>query len=123
MKLLFPIFSLLLFTACNLTPTTYKTEIAQLEDSLFKAFPSVNRVSIEVKNDFGSELIITLGDAELYHATENKRTEITNRAKDIALHIFGADKKPNKGEVVFVQEENTIDVAEDTKKIYDMPIK
>lgn len=114
--------SVLLCSACSLTPNTYTDEIGHMEDTLFKAFPSVSRVSIEVKHDFGSELIITLGDASLYHAADEKRTTVARQAADISFAIFGEEKLPGKGKVVFVEEENTIITDKDTWKIEEMDL-
>lgn len=120
MRLLFSLLTALCIASCSLSPNGYKAEIAKMEDTLFKAFPTVNRVSIEVKNDFGSAIIITLGDAELYNADEAAKADVVDKTKAITLHVFGHDKMPGKGEVVFVKEENTINVDETAKKVYDM---
>ena len=100
----------------------YTAEIAKMQDTVFKAFPSVNRVSIEVKTDFGSALEITLGDKTLYEGPEENRVKVTDQAAAIAQHIFG-EKLPEKGSVVFVAEENTINVPDASKKTYDMHLK
>jgi hypothetical protein len=92
-----------------------------MEDTLFKAFPTVNRVSIEVKNDFGTIVNITLGDAQLYSASEQKRQEVTEKATAITRYIFSKEKL-EKGNVIFVKEENTIKVDENAKKVYPMPL-
>jgi len=92
-----------------------------MEDTLFKAFPTVNRVSIEVKNDFGTAINITLGDAQLYSASEQQRQAVTEKAAAITMYIF-SEEKPEKGTVIFVKEENTIKVDENSKKIYPMTL-
>jgi hypothetical protein len=120
MKNLF-IFLLIISSGCNLEEKNHTTQIKQMEDSVFKAFPTVNRVSIEVKDDFGTEINVTLGDMELYSASEEERKKVTDKASDMAAHIF-ADDKPGKGSVIFVKEENTIDVKEESKKIYPMTL-
>jgi hypothetical protein len=118
------LFTLALFPlifSCNLEPKSYTEEISKMEDTLFKAFPTVNRVSIEVKDDFGTEVNITLGDAELYTASDSKKKEVANKAALITQYIFSKEK-PEKGSVIFVKEENTIKVDENTKKIYPMSL-
>jgi len=107
---------------CDMTPRNYTVEIAKMEDTVFKAFPTVNRVSIEVKGDFGTEIIMTLGDRELYNADEGERQRVTNEAAALTDHIFG-EKTPDKGTVVFVEDEQSIVVDEATKKTYPMPLK
>lgn len=118
------LFTLALFPlifSCNLEPKSYTEEISKMEDTLFKAFPTVNRVSIEVKDDFGTEVNITLGDAELYTASDSKKKEVANKAALITQYIFSKEK-PEKGSVIFVKEENTIKVDENSKKIYPMSL-
>lgn len=119
--LVLSVFSLLVSTGCNMEPASYKEEISKMEDTLWKAFPSVNRLSIEVKNDFGAEIEVTMGDAELYNATEERRKDVTQKTALITKHIFAADKKPGKGRVIFVKEETTIDTDKDSWKTYEMP--
>jgi len=110
-----------LFLSCNLEPKSHTEETRKMEDTLFKAFPTVNRVSIEVKNDFGTAINITLGDAQLYSASEQQRQAVTEKAAAITMYIF-SEEKPEKGTVIFVKEENTIKVDENSKKIYPMTL-
>jgi hypothetical protein len=116
------LFSVLLAN-CNLEQKSYTAEIAQLEDTLFKAFPSVNRVSIEVKNDFGTEINVTLGDATLYTASDAERNKVAGETGNIIAHIFKPDDLPGKGTVIFVKEENTIQVDEASKVSVDMGLE
>lgn len=109
------------FSACNLEPKGHAEEIQKMEDTLFKSFETVNRVTVEVKNDFGKEVNITLGDQELYNATEEKRQLVVNKTTEITRHIF-AEGTPKKGKVIFVKEENTILVDKSAAKTYDMPL-
>jgi hypothetical protein len=116
------LFTLALFPlllSCNLEPKSYTEEISKMEDTLFKAFPTVNRVSIEAKNDFGTIVNITLGDAQLYNASEQKRLDVTEKATAITKYIF-SKQDLKEGSVIFVKEENTIKVDENTRKIYPM---
>lgn len=107
-------------SSCDLEPKNHTAQIQKMEDTLFQTFPSVNRVSIEVRNDFGKEILITLGDAELYTASEEARQKVVNQATEITRHVFAEDKL-EKGKVIFVKEENTLSVEEATMKKYDMP--
>lgn len=108
--------------SCNLEQKSYTAEIARMEDTLFKAFPTVNRVSIEVKNDLGTEINITLGDAELYNADDAARQKVVDETGNIIAHVFGPDKTPGKGKVIFVEEENTIHVNEDARKVMKLQL-
>jgi hypothetical protein len=114
--LLVPAFS------CNLEKPDHSQQMSQMEDTLFKAFPSVNRVSIQVEDDPNTVISITLGDKELYNATEQEREEVTRKAALITEHIF-ASTVPEKGSVIFVGEENTIKVDENSMKTYPMQFR
>ncbi len=121
----FPLLVILLSSiglySCNMEPKNHTAEISKMEDTLFKAFPSVNRVSIEVKDDFGTEVHITLGDATLYNANEDQRLAVTKEAAAITSYVFAGDA-PKKGSVIFVQEENTIHTDKGSEKTYEMPL-
>jgi hypothetical protein len=111
----------ILFGSCDLEPKNHTAQIQQMEDTLFKSFPTVNRVSVEVKNDFGEEVRITLGDAELYSASEEERQKVVSSTSQIVQRVVAEDKI-EKGKVIFVKEENTITVDESTMKQYDMTL-
>lgn len=113
-------FALLTNIGCQMEPETYQQEIGKMEDTLWKSFPTVNRISIEVKQDMGKEVIVTLGDAELYNAPEEQRKQAAAKTAALTKHIFGK-KTPEKGKVIFVKEETTISTDESTWKTYDMP--
>ena len=108
-------------TGCNPSSGDHSAQIQKMEDTLFKSFPTVNRVSVEVRGDFGIQVHVTLGDAELYNAPEATRKETTDRISAITGHVFSEDK-PGKGSVTFVKEENTITVDEASKKTYPMSL-
>lgn len=99
--------------------------IETMKDTLFKAFPTVNRVSVQVDYTgfFNKEVTITFGDADLYNATDAERDEATRKAGLITLAIFDKDKWPDKGNVTFVREENTIETDKTTEKVHDMHIE
>ena len=95
--------------------------IHQMEDSLYKAFPTVNRVSIEVKEN--TDVLITLGDAELYNAPEEQRKAATDQIAKMSIHFFEKNNYLDKGTVTFVQEETSMDVKPGSEKVYDMHLK
>lgn len=114
--------SLLLAAAlygCEMEPKNHTTQIQQMEDTLFKSFPTVNRVGIEVRNDFSKEVNVTLGDMELHTAPEEKRLEVVEKTTALVRHIFSGDNI-EPGNVIFVKEENTLVVDEATVKRYKM---
>ena len=108
--------------SCNMEPKDHTKQISRMEDTMFKSFPTVNRVSVEVKDDFGTEVNITLGDAELYNATEERRKEVTNKTAAIVKDVFAMDK-PEKGKVIFVKEEKSLAVDEASNRTYEMNLK
>jgi hypothetical protein len=111
---------LLVMAACKPGNENNDANIRRMEDTLFKLYPTVNRVSIEVK-DF-SDVVVTIGDVELYDATEEKRQAVTNEISGLTQHIFAEGNDLKEGEVVFVKEENSIDIKSDKKK-YPMQLK
>ena len=110
-----------LCAACNLNSHNHTAEIAKMEDTLFKAFPSVNRISIEVRGDFGTEIFMTFGDQELFNAPEEERQRVTTEAALITKHVFG-EKTLDKGSLIFVADENSINPDAD-KKVYPMTLE
>jgi hypothetical protein len=95
--------------------------IRQMEDSLFKAFPTVNRVSIEVKEY--QDVLVTLGDAELYNGSEDKRKAVADQIGRMTIHFFDKNNYLDEGRVTFVAEETTMNVPEGSQKVYDMKLK
>ncbi len=94
--------------------------IARMEDTVFKSFPTVNGVSIEVK-DF-ADVDITIRDKELYNYTEDKRQDATDKIALMTVHIFGKDNHLKNGKVIFVENETSID-KDAVKKTYDMHLE
>ncbi|RYD54837.1 MAG: hypothetical protein EOP56_17875 [Sphingobacteriales bacterium] len=95
--------------------------IHQMEDSIYKAFPTVNRVSIEVKEN--TDVLITLGDAELYNAPEEQRNAATAQLAKMSVHFFEKNNYLDKGTVTFVAEENTMNVKPGSEKVYNMGLE
>jgi len=119
--LIFAVFAISCCSSCDLDPKNHTEQIQKMEDTLFKSFPTVNRVSVEVRNDFGKEVNVTLGDMELYAASEQERLKVVDQTTEIIRHIFAVDNI-EKGKVIFVKEENTITVDESTMKKYEMKL-
>ncbi len=94
-----------------------------MQDSLFAAFPTVNRVGVEVKTDFGKELIVTLGDVQLFEASEERKEEVSRETARLARGIFAAEDLPGKGKMVFVREEQTLDTEDSERITLDLPLQ
>lgn len=106
--------------ACKAGNENNDANIRRMEDTLFKLYPTVNRVSVEVKNF--SEVDITIGDMELYEATDEQRKSVTKEIEGLTKYIFTEGNDLQKGKVIFVKEENTLDIKSD-KKIYPMKLR
>lgn len=106
--------------SCNLEEKNYSQEISTMKDTLFKAFPTVNRVNVEVKQDFGTEINITLGDVTLYNETTIQQQEAADKIGTIVESVFNNKNLPDKGTLIIVKEETTIDTDASKNKTYDM---
>jgi hypothetical protein len=122
-KLINSALALIFFTCCFGCKETGPNDanLRKMQDTLFKLYPTVNRVSVEVKEN--QDVEITLGDAQLYNAPEAERQKITDEIAALTVKVFEKDNFLEKGTVIFVKEENTIDVKEADKKKYDMHIE
>lgn len=92
-----------------------------MEDTLFKTLPTVNRLTVEVKDN--EEVLVTLGDKELFNASEEERVAATNKIGLITIGIYTDGNWLKKGSVTFVENESQIDVKNAVKKTYDMKIE
>lgn len=119
MKKLHIILAVSLATAsCNMELKDNTANNKKMEDTLFAVLPTVNRLTVEVKDN--SDVIVTLGDAELYNDTEEKRLAVTQQVTDITRHIYSKDNDLKKGSVLFVKEELTTEVK--NPKTYPMQL-
>jgi len=121
-KILLSLAASMVFLACNMQSSNHEQEIKQMEDSVFASLPTVNGVSIEISENFHKELRVTLRDKELYNAVEAERTKAVERIEGITEKVF-KEKMPEKAEVIFVEEENTIHAKEGSEKVYPLKLK
>ena len=70
-----------------------------------------------------ADVIITLGDAELYNGPEADRQRVTNELGDLTVQLFEKNNYLDEGTVIFAKEENSLDVKEEETKKYDMELK
>ncbi|MBS1782092.1 MAG: hypothetical protein JSS78_03410 [Bacteroidetes bacterium] len=122
MRLFSLVFMVLFMTGCSMEPRNHTAEIDRLKDTIFQVIPHVQRVSIEVNNDFGEELIVTIGSKELYNADEVKRKEVATEISAVSKAIFSA-KLPDQGKVHFVAEESTLINAPGAEKTESLLLK
>lgn len=109
-KLLYAALLLPVITSCNMKdPESNMVNIHVMEDTLFKTYPTVNRLTVEVK-EF-SEVIVTLGDKELYNATDEKRQQVAEEIGIISVHLFEENNYLEKGKVIYTDNETSLDVS------------
>jgi hypothetical protein len=84
----------------------------QMEDSLYKRYPTVNYVGVEVVEN--SDVNITLGDVTLYAAPEDKKKQIVNDLGPLIIQIFDKGNWLDKGRIVFMKKETQEQVAKDS---------
>jgi len=82
----------------------------QMEEELYKRYPSVNRVSVEVVEN--SNVNITLGDKTLFTAPDEKRRQIVNELGPRIIEVFDKGNWLDKGRIVFVKEETTLQASD-----------
>src|ERR1044071_5462692 len=82
-------------------------QIRQMEDTLFKRYPTVNGVTIEVKEH--QDVFVTLRDKELYKATEAEQQRITGEVAQLSVQLFEKDNYLKDGTVIFVENETSIE--------------
>jgi len=73
---------------------------------------------VEVKDN--NNVIVTLGDAELYNDNEEKRLQVTQKISQITKYIYGKDNDLKKGSVIFVKDENSTEIKD--PKTYTMQL-
>lgn len=100
-------------------PQSNMGNIHKMEDTLFKMYPTVNRLTVEVK-DF-SDVVVTLGDKELYNASDEKRQQIAEEIGKLSVHFFEENNYLEKGEVIYTDNETSLDVH--NKKENDMHLE
>ena len=109
-----------IFYSCDSNSGNHEVQIKQMEDSVFANFATVNGVTIEVKSEMIYKVIfVTLRDKELYNASEANREKVVARTKNMIQNIF-KETLPDKGEVIFVEEENTVHHTPGTEKKYPL---
>lgn len=94
--------------------------LKRMEDSVFQTFPTVNRVSIEIKEH--QDVYLTIGDKELYHGSEEERVKVVDQLAEMTWIIFKDNNRLSKGEVQFVEEETTREI-QSTPKVYPLNLE
>jgi hypothetical protein len=112
--------SLILLASCKELGSN-DAQVRQMEDSLFKRYPTVNGVSIEVKEH--QDVLVTLRDKELYSSTQAEQQRVTDEIARLTIELFEKNNYLDEGTVIFVENETSIESQPDKQKKYDMQLE
>lgn len=82
--------------------------IKRMEDTLFKSYPTMAGVSVEVKAN--KELNIVVRSAQLYSTSTENKQKVSTEIQDIAESVFGTNNELDRGEVIFTKDERNTDM-------------
>jgi hypothetical protein len=102
--LLLPVLVLSMFSCKEAGDNTLNMKT--MEELLYKNYPSVNRVSVEVEEN--SNVYITLGDVHLYSLSADEKQKIVNDLGPEIIRIFDKGNWLNKGRITFAKQESTL---------------
>lgn len=102
-------------SGCKDTTESNMQYIGDMKDSIFKTYPNVASVTIEVKDN--KTLDVTLGDVQLFKATDIKRQQVANELGQMALRIFPKNTEIEKGEIVISDDEKSTVIDRSNAKI------
>jgi len=89
-----------------------------MEELLYKNYPSVNRVSVEVEEN--SNVYITLGDEHLYSLSGAEKQKIVNDLGPEIIRIFDKGNWLNKGRITFAKQESTLQYTDSVVYTIDL---
>ena len=90
--------------------------IKRMEDTLFKSYPTMAGVSVEVKEYH--ELNVVVRSAQLYSTTPENKQKVSAEIGKMAESIFGTNNELDKGQVIFTQDERSTDMKPKDAKAY-----
>ncbi len=82
--------------------------IKRMEDTLFKAYPTMGGVSVEIKD--WHELNIVARSKQLYSTSEENKQKVSAEIGKIAESVFGTNNELDKGQVIFTKDERSTDM-------------
>lgn len=108
---------IILFSACKDDEGSHMAYMEKIKDTVFKAYPTVAGVTVNVSDD-GKDISIILGDKQLYNAPVETQQKEAYEVSTMALHIFGKENALTKGTVIISKDEKSEKPApENTKSI------
>lgn len=105
----------LIASGCKEAPESNMLYIEQMKDSIFKAYPTVASVTIEVNDD--NKLAITVGDKHLFQKDDAKRQQTALEMGAMALRIFPKNSDLAKGELIISDDEKSVNIDKNAAKI------
>jgi hypothetical protein len=115
--ILLPVIGFVLFSACKDDEGSHMAYIEKIQDSVFKAYPTMPHVGVKVSTD-GEQLTLIIGDKGIYNATEEKQMQVANNVTQISLAIFGKENHLSKSSVIISKDEKSEEPSpEDSKTI------
>ncbi len=94
--------------------------IGQMKDSIFKAYPTVASITIEIKDK--RALDITIGDRHLFKADASKQQQEATEMGIMAVHLFPKNTDIDKGTLVISDDEKSTVVDRTAAKIIPINI-
>lgn len=94
--------------ACKEGNADNQPYMEQMKDSIFKAYPTVNSVTVDLKD--GNELNVVLGDAHMFTANAATRQHTANSIGMMALRMFPANSALSNGTLYISKDEKSVDV-------------
>ena len=82
--------------------------IKRMEDTLFKTYPDMMRVSVEVKAH--RELNVVVGSKQLYNKPAGQKQSMANEIGSMALSVFGTNNELDRGKVIFTKDERSTEL-------------
>ncbi|MBL7717878.1 MAG: hypothetical protein JNL72_03505 [Flavipsychrobacter sp.] len=109
-KALFP--TLFVAAACILSSCrdefSNKEHIKQMQDTLFKVYPTMAGVSVDVKD--WNNITVVVRSAQLSSTTGENKEKITAEIGNIVQAVFGTNNELEKGQVIFTKDETGTDM-------------
>jgi hypothetical protein len=82
--------------------------IKRMEDTLFKTYPTMAGVSVEVNEHH--ELNVVVRSAQLYSTDGENQQKVASEIGAMAQNVFGTNNELDKGQVTFTKDERSTDM-------------
>jgi hypothetical protein len=96
---------ILFISSCKDTEADYSQYDEQMKDSIFKYYPSVAGITIEIKDR--NELDITLGSVDMFKTANAERQKTANELGMMALRLYPKDNSFEKALLIVSKDEKS----------------